>query len=199
MARQIARDPTHAFAKDAPVPNTDGPRRRAKVDNQSSMLITASQLEDIRHTQTAASKPCKLAYSVREAASELSVSLAQIYVLLGLGKLRGKKAGGRTLILGEEIDRYLKSLPDVVINLPPSVKRREEARASEAPLRKGRGEAPVTETTTAPPQRKRGRDGAQEAAQVPPSEAAGSGRTTNKPSGKAGRRHVEATAGAEAR
>jgi hypothetical protein len=71
-------------------------------------------------------------YSVRAAAKELSISHAQVYVLMSLGKLRGKKAGNRTIILGEELDRYLSSLPDAVINAQKPEHRQavEEARAA---------------------------------------------------------------------
>jgi hypothetical protein len=62
-------------------------------------------------SQTIASYPRKRAYSVKEAAREISVSVAQIYNLLNLEKLRGKKAGGRLIILGEAIDEYIASLP----------------------------------------------------------------------------------------
>jgi excisionase family DNA binding protein len=62
-------------------------------------------------TETIASSPRKRAYSVKETARELSLSVAQTYNLLNSGKLHGKKAGSRLVIRGEELDRYLDSLP----------------------------------------------------------------------------------------
>jgi Helix-turn-helix domain len=83
-----------------------------------------------QETQAVAATPRKRAYSVKETAKELSVCVAQVYVMLGRCELRGKKAGKRIVILGEEIDRYLNSLPDAVINLPPSRRAAVEARAA---------------------------------------------------------------------
>jgi Helix-turn-helix domain len=77
--------------------------------------------------------PRKRAYSVKETAKELSVSIPQIYVLLGRGDLHGKKVGSRTVILGAEIDRYLDSLPDAKIALQKPIKRSEEARSAHTP------------------------------------------------------------------
>jgi excisionase family DNA binding protein len=74
----------------------------------------------------------KRAYSIKEAARELAISVPQVYVMLGRGELTGKKLGGRTVILGDELDRYLFSLPDAVISAPISDRRAEEARAAQS-------------------------------------------------------------------
>jgi len=87
-----------------------------------------------QNPQAIASSPRKRAYSVREAAQELSLSKSKIYDLLALGRLRAKKAGtlpgqlgGRLLVLGDSIDTYLASLPDAVVSMSPALRRREEA------------------------------------------------------------------------
>jgi hypothetical protein len=73
------------------------------------------------------SYPRKRSYSVKETARELSVSIPQVYVLLGLKKLHAKKLGKKTVILAEELDRVLNSLPDAVIKKKRSLRRAEEA------------------------------------------------------------------------
>jgi excisionase family DNA binding protein len=74
--------------------------------------------------------PRKRAYSAKEAAVELSISLSKVYTLLERKELTGRKAGSRLLILGDEIDRYLNSLPKAVINARcPSKEQREESSA----------------------------------------------------------------------
>jgi Helix-turn-helix domain len=70
----------------------------------------------IATTETIAASQRKRAYSVKETARELSLSVAQIYNLLNRKELHGKKSGGsrtcgRLLIEGRELDRYLDSLP----------------------------------------------------------------------------------------
>jgi excisionase family DNA binding protein len=80
-----------------------------------------------------ASDSRKASYSTKEAARELSVSLPQLYVLLGQKKLQAKKLGKKTVLLAGEIDRYLGSLPDAIINPQRKPKRAEEARAAAHP------------------------------------------------------------------
>ncbi len=77
--------------------------------------------------------PRKRAYSVKETAKELAVSVPQVYVILGRGDLHGKKVGSRTVILGVEIDRYLDSLPSAEIAPQKPIKRSEEARSARTP------------------------------------------------------------------
>jgi hypothetical protein len=70
--------------------------------------------------------PRKRAYGVKEAARELSVSAAQIRVLIARGLLAGKKISGtggtgrgaRLIIEGDELDRFLAELPAAELNMP---------------------------------------------------------------------------------
>ncbi len=143
MGKQLAADSTEAFGE-------TGTKLIGRPPDHKPTLIA----------------PRKRAYSVKETAKELAVSVPQVYVILGRRDLHGKKVGSRTVILGAEIDRYLASLPDAVINEQQPLRRAEEARAAEA--------------RTA----------------VPAPETSGSRRTADKRTGKAGRRRVEASAGA---
>lgn len=52
----------------------------------------------------------KLAYTLREASETTGLSRAKLYSLFSEGKLRRSKAGGRTLILATELERYLREV-----------------------------------------------------------------------------------------
>lgn len=54
----------------------------------------------------------RLAFSVAESATKLGgISRAKVYELLASGALEARKLGGRTIILRDELVRYLESLP----------------------------------------------------------------------------------------
>ena len=55
-----------------------------------------------------------LAFSKREAAKALSISIASIDRMLARGAIRARKIGNRTLILKSEIERVLEDAPDAV-------------------------------------------------------------------------------------
>jgi excisionase family DNA binding protein len=55
--------------------------------------------------------PDPLAYSLKDAARVSALSRSRIYILLGTGELRGRKAGRRTLICAESLQAYLTALP----------------------------------------------------------------------------------------
>ncbi|RWA80841.1 helix-turn-helix domain-containing protein [Mesorhizobium sp.] len=52
----------------------------------------------------------KLAYTLSEASETTGLSRAKFYRLFREGKLRRSKAGGRTLILKTELERYLREI-----------------------------------------------------------------------------------------
>jgi hypothetical protein len=56
--------------------------------------------------------PNKLAYSVPALAESADISRSKIYEEMEAGRLKAKKFGSRTLILGDEAKRWLDSLPD---------------------------------------------------------------------------------------
>ncbi len=53
----------------------------------------------------------KLAVSVREAAEMIGIGRSSIYALFRDGKLTPRKSGKRTLLIVEELRRYVDSLP----------------------------------------------------------------------------------------
>ena len=53
----------------------------------------------------------KVAYSPAEAAQQLSISRAQLYELLGAGRLEARTLGARTLISRVELERFVSELP----------------------------------------------------------------------------------------
>lgn len=53
----------------------------------------------------------KLALTIQEAVSVSGLSRSRIYRLLRDRKLQARKSGNRTLILVEDLERFLKSLP----------------------------------------------------------------------------------------
>ena len=54
-----------------------------------------------------------LAYSVREAAQISNLGRSTIYKALAEGELRARKAYGRTLILHDDLQAFLKGLPSL--------------------------------------------------------------------------------------
>jgi excisionase family DNA binding protein len=55
-----------------------------------------------------------LAYSVREAAQISNLGRSTIYKLIAQGNLAARKAYGRTLILHDDLEAFLKGLPSLV-------------------------------------------------------------------------------------
>ena len=53
----------------------------------------------------------KLAYTVREAIREIGISRTKFYREIADGKIKPRKIGKKTIILAEDIDSYLQSLP----------------------------------------------------------------------------------------
>jgi len=67
-------------------------------------------------TSTLSGAPSTVAralYSPKETEVLLSISHAQLYRLLGAGKLDGRKIGSRTFITAASIEAFLSSLPKV--------------------------------------------------------------------------------------
>jgi hypothetical protein len=90
MSKQLAANPAQAYSK------------KGRPPNPTTTYIA----------------PRKRAYSVKESADELNISVAQTYVLLARRKLRGKKIGARLVILGDELDRFLASCPEAEFDMP---------------------------------------------------------------------------------
>lgn len=57
--------------------------------------------------------PHKIAMTVNEAVSYSGIGRTKLYDLVKEGKLTPKKLGTRTLILTDELDAYVRSLPDM--------------------------------------------------------------------------------------
>lgn len=53
----------------------------------------------------------RLAYSVTEGADLIGMSRRQLYRLIGTGVIEARKSGTRTLVMRDELERYLASLP----------------------------------------------------------------------------------------
>lgn len=72
-----------------------------------------------------------LSLSPDDAAEHIGISRSQVYILLGDGKLKARKAGGRTLIDYSSIKAYHASLPDYVPGVPiPNAPKSRKARRS---------------------------------------------------------------------
>ncbi len=54
----------------------------------------------------------KRCYTIPEATAEGAGGKSAIYEAIKNGKLRAKKRGKRTVILSDDLDEYLKNLPD---------------------------------------------------------------------------------------
>ena len=55
----------------------------------------------------------KLAYDIPEAAEQARTSRSQLYLEIAAGKLTARKRGRRTIILHEDLERYLRDLPEM--------------------------------------------------------------------------------------
>jgi excisionase family DNA binding protein len=53
----------------------------------------------------------KLGFSIKEAAQASGLSRSLLYLVIGEGQLRARKCRGRTIILREDLQRFLASLP----------------------------------------------------------------------------------------
>jgi hypothetical protein len=58
-----------------------------------------------------AAVPARMLYGTKETEALLSVSHAQLYRLIGAGRLDARKIGARTFITAESIIEFLASLP----------------------------------------------------------------------------------------
>ncbi len=63
----------------------------------------------------------KLAFPIKEAVIASGLARSRIYELLGTGHLEGRKAGRRTLVLGDSLRNYIASLPAAKISAPKIV------------------------------------------------------------------------------
>lgn len=59
-------------------------------------------------------QPEPLAYGIDGATKVIDGGRTKIYEVINAGDLKAKKLGGRTIILADEMKRYLASLPDYV-------------------------------------------------------------------------------------
>jgi len=59
-----------------------------------------------------------LAFTIEGTTQATGLPRTTIYELLGQGKLEGRKAGRRTLIMAESVQTYLASLPAATIAAP---------------------------------------------------------------------------------
>ncbi|MFK5980963.1 MAG: helix-turn-helix domain-containing protein [Rhizobiaceae bacterium] len=55
----------------------------------------------------------KSAYTIDETSHELCVGRSKIYLLIAAGELKARKLGKRTIILTDDLQSYLNSLPEV--------------------------------------------------------------------------------------
>ena len=58
----------------------------------------------------------RLAYTPREACEALRIGRTKLYELLAEGQLKAVALGGKTLILREEIERFVASLPTLPLH-----------------------------------------------------------------------------------
>jgi len=56
-----------------------------------------------------------LAHSIAEACAQSSIGRTAIYELINTGQLPARKRGRRTLILAEDLQRCLQSLPSITV------------------------------------------------------------------------------------
>lgn len=57
-------------------------------------------------------RPAKIAYTLPEAVQMTGISRTFFYKLFQEGKIRPRKSGRRTLILTEDLDRFISGLPE---------------------------------------------------------------------------------------
>ena len=60
----------------------------------------------------------QLALTIEDAVKTSGLARSRIYELLGKGELEARKAGRRTLIMGDSLRTYLENLPSAVIAPP---------------------------------------------------------------------------------
>ena len=53
----------------------------------------------------------KAAYSIKEAMSEIGIGRTKLYEEIAAGRLTPRKIGTKTIILAEDLTRYLNALP----------------------------------------------------------------------------------------
>lgn len=58
----------------------------------------------------------RLALSIDEAAKQANVCRDKIYAAIRSGKITARKAGRRTLILADDLRKYLESLPPLTLS-----------------------------------------------------------------------------------
>jgi excisionase family DNA binding protein len=91
----------------------------AKHQRQAALEpIVADLIERVQRLEAARPPPKLLPISA--AADFLGLSPATIYRLLGLGELTGLKAGSKTLLTMESLQRYADALPLAKIKAPPN-------------------------------------------------------------------------------
>ena len=61
--------------------------------------------------ETSLTDPHKIAFTIKEASQASSISRSLLYVAIGRGVLHARKLGGRTLILGTDLQKFLHGLP----------------------------------------------------------------------------------------
>ena len=54
----------------------------------------------------------KRCYSIPEAQAEGAGGTSSLYEAINAGRLKAKKLGSKTVILSDDLDEYLKNLPD---------------------------------------------------------------------------------------
>lgn len=59
----------------------------------------------------------QLVYSIAEAASEAKIGRTSLCSAISTGALRAVKRGNRTLILGDDLRRWIESLPEVTARI----------------------------------------------------------------------------------
>jgi len=86
-----------------------------KILKQSGAAKTRGQHDDDGQTGPPA---FPLAYTIEAAVAASNLTRSRIYQLMGTGELQARKAGRRTLILGESLRNYLENLPAANIRAP---------------------------------------------------------------------------------
>ena len=61
------------------------------------------------------------ALTIPEACQRLGIGRSKLYDELARGNLAARKAGGRTLVLESEVERYLAALPAARFSPPPDI------------------------------------------------------------------------------
>lgn len=92
---------TRAEAADYMSTSADGVRNREPIEAEPSGVIPMKRSAE------------QLAYSIKAAAIVTSVSTTTIKQEIASGRLRARKAGRRTLVVREELERWLRALQPV--------------------------------------------------------------------------------------